>query len=230
MKIKTTHIIYISLSIILCISIVLIFLFWKDTILRRTFSIPGILALFGFMYQSFRDRLTHERQLSLQREQNYYTLSISSHMANKAFDKHVDFCEEYISEIRKMLTNLFPDSDKSKVMDYAENLKGVRINNIPWVTKEINDKLKSFENKLTSLGAKWRNHQVQIGSLEQKLSKGKEINDAFGKLFGYKIKENTAKEEYIDTVEFGMQELLGINELTKLRQQVLSEAMKTLNS
>ena len=225
MKIKP---VYIVLSVLFCISLLVLGLFGQNKISNIILSIPIAGIMIGGIFNFLRDELIHERQLSLQKEQNYYTLSISSHMANVAFNKHVDFCEKYAAKIRKFLVDIFVEEPSIKIADYSDQLKQIRIDYCLWVTPEIVDNLLPFELNLLVLGIDSHNILTLKDTSASSAERLKIYADK-RKILGLEKDEKLGVEN-VETIISKLQKILGINELTKLRQKVLSEAMKTLNS
>ena len=77
-----------------------------EKVLLGIIATPGGLALFGALYQILRDQSAHERKIELQRRQEIFNLGATSNMANVAFDKHVEFCGKYMSEVHDTVSTL----------------------------------------------------------------------------------------------------------------------------
>lgn len=86
---------------ILILSFVATWMLPTTEILRAILSIPGVSAMVVALYQIVRDQAAHERALNLQEKQQLFNLGVTSHMANVAFDRHVQFSEKYISIIAR---------------------------------------------------------------------------------------------------------------------------------
>ncbi|HUU12828.1 MAG TPA: hypothetical protein VM182_03850, partial [Terriglobia bacterium] len=104
MNTKTT---YIALAVVFVASAAAAILLPVGDAVRTLTAVPAIGSLFGALLQIFRDRVAYERSLLLLEAQNSFSIGTTSHMANVAFDKHVLFCEEYVTEMFKALTTLF---------------------------------------------------------------------------------------------------------------------------
>jgi len=196
-------------------------------------SLPGIVALFGFLFQPLRDEIQFKKNRTLQQAQNEFTISISSHMANVAFDKHVLFCEEYISAINNGMPKLFTDGPSASSGDVAEDLKKVRLKYATWVTKEIKDQLLPFEEALSKVDL---NHLI-IKNIPKGDRKNKLIDEMFSVFSDilelqrekYKTKEKVKGIGFSRIIE-RVQDVLGITELTKLRIKVIKEANRAVNA
>jgi hypothetical protein len=60
-------------------------------------GLPAIAALFAALFQLSRDSIAFDRSVRLEEAKNRFTVGATSHMAIVAFDKHVQFCEEYVT-------------------------------------------------------------------------------------------------------------------------------------
>src|SRR4051794_35049823 len=71
-------------------------------------------------------RLQHEVQLALKQRDQSFNLSITSHMANVLFDKHVAFCEEYAARAHQCVRELFRDGPSENAMSIFQELTAIR--------------------------------------------------------------------------------------------------------
>lgn len=113
---------YIALGIIFFFSLLFSIFVPVTQVLHDISTIPAVMALIGAVFQIFKDQAAFEKQLFLQQQQNQFTLGAASHMANVAFDKHVEFCEEYISEMHKTVSTLFTEGPTELALNHAANL------------------------------------------------------------------------------------------------------------
>ncbi|XCN73254.1 MAG: hypothetical protein Q3M24_00390 [Candidatus Electrothrix aestuarii] len=68
-----------------------------NELLKYLLVAPGVAALIGALYQLMRDQASFEKQLNIQERELQYALGAASHMANAAFDNHIQFCEKYMN-------------------------------------------------------------------------------------------------------------------------------------
>ena len=115
-------------------------------------AIPCVGSLLGALYQIFKDQAKFEKDQALQQKQHIFNLSVTSHMANVAFDKHVQFSEEYIQKMDECIKLLFEAGPSGQTLNIAEQLMNIRRKHTPWVTKETTSKLCEFENDLAMIG------------------------------------------------------------------------------
>jgi hypothetical protein len=108
-------------------------------------GVSGILTIFiQSIIQFWRDRLSYERELLLQRSQQGFTVGVASKMAEIAFEKHVKFSEEYIEAAYSALQSL-GSADAVEIDKCMKQLSDLRRQYSPWLTEELDDKLIPFE-------------------------------------------------------------------------------------
>ncbi len=91
--------VYLVAAIVLVVSFVAAWTLPASEILRGIVGLPGVAALFATLYQILRDQAAHERVIELQERQELFNLGVASHMANVAFDRHVQFSERYTTKM-----------------------------------------------------------------------------------------------------------------------------------
>jgi len=151
-------------------------------------------------------------------------------MAEVAYNKHVTFCEEYIERVEKGRQELFRDGLSRNSINIGHELVNIRQKHSPWLTKEIEDSLKPFEQALIKIGA-------QEGLLEsvpvsqQRSEIVKEVYKSFGLVLGHEKPLNEDEANlHIDKVIEKIRDILGINILTKLRLNATDLAFRRLNN
>lgn len=164
-----------SLVVIVASSCLVIFLPVSDET-KTMFSLPGIAGLFSILVQGWRDQVAHERTLELQQRQHEFDLAIASHMANVVFDKQVDFCEKYSQKLNGIVRQMFQEGPSDKTMIHEHELRDIRIEYAPWVSKELTEKLKPFESALREIGA--------LGMLEKHLPNDPQRSKYIERMFG----------------------------------------------
>ncbi len=146
---------YVALAVVFVASLVAatFFHFFPVSIVGDLAGIPAIAALFGALFQLSRDSIAYDRSVRLEEAKNRFTVGATSHMANVAFDKHVQFCEEYTAEVNRTLTFLFRRGPHGDVLQHANALMDIRTNWTVWLTPEIETQLVRFEGALRTIGA-----------------------------------------------------------------------------
>jgi hypothetical protein len=93
-------------------------------VVRGMFAVPGVLALLGMLFQISRDSVAFERTRQLQLDEQIFALGASPHMSTVAFDKHVQFCESYMSEVHETVGTLFREWPTAEGMGCFLRLSG----------------------------------------------------------------------------------------------------------
>ena len=187
-------------------------------------SLPGVGALVGYLSQIYRDSEAYRRQRALNKEQNEFTISISSHMARVAFDKHVSFCEEYISEINLGIPKLLETGPSNCAGHLANKLRKVRLKYNTWITKDITEQLWPFEKALRTISFN-RNYMNQIPDGEKRNALIDEMYRLFDNIFempeGSEFEKEEATSIGVSKIIEKVQDILHITELTSLRNKIL---------
>lgn len=102
----------------------LAFYYWNPASAAIQFlaGIPLVGSLVAALVQILRDQTAQERAMPILAAQNRFSLGASSHMANVAFDKHVQFSEEYAEEVHKALTTLVREGPTPEVLQHTGTL------------------------------------------------------------------------------------------------------------
>jgi hypothetical protein len=181
------------------------------------------------LYQIFRDNLALERELIRQNQNNDFILSMTSHMANEAFNRHVEFVKEYLPAAENGVEQLFrampSEEEIQKVArKLAADLFEVRKRFSVWVTKDIRVRVEPFEKalcKLDALGGR-------ISSCDSGEERGTLVQMFFETLGRVGIAQENQKgavvEECVVQLKEKLQAVLGISELTKLREIYMKKA------
>ena len=193
-----------------------------EAIARQFLALPGIGALIGALYQLVRDEAQHQKKLQIQAVDQEFDLAITSHMANTAFDKHVEFCEEYLAEFHLAMVTLFREAECEEMLNHASNLDQIKVRHRAWLTKEIESELQPFEQALRRIGAAAHFYKADPG---RAVSRGKmdEASKLMSDIFGFTEESGEpANEEVRDSAIIQkIRRILGIEELTYLRYKQL---------
>ena len=192
-------------------------------------AVPGIGALLAVAVQILRDRIAYEREKELQRKQQFFNLGVMSHMASVAFDKHVEFCEKYIGQMSEDLDKLFAEGPTPEALSVADKLRKIRSEFRTWLTKDIVDKILPYEKALREIGASARlEEHLPVG--EKRTSVIDKMFDVFSDVTGIKKEENGINKDIAPEIIINhLQTVLGIQELTELRQKVIKEAIDSIS-
>ena len=151
-------------------------------------------------------------------------------MANVVFDKHVEYCEKYVAEVFETLTTLFRRGPHEEALTHAASLYRIRQAWTIWLTPEIESELEQFEASVRKIGA--NAHLVAMAPGEQGAIK--EMFAEFAAVFGSKYGfdkwngEDVAQDHAIEAVIIHLRSVLGIDELTRLRSDLVRRATNDL--
>ena len=112
---------------------------------------PAIGALIAAVYQILKDHAAFQKQIELQQKNQEFTLGITSHMAQVAFDKHVEFCEKYMAELNCTTLTLFSEGPSEKAGEHAMKFFDLRSEYSTWITEEVSERLTQFERALKDI-------------------------------------------------------------------------------
>jgi len=224
---------------------------------KTTAAVTLFVALAGLVVQLIRDEGAHQRAIELadrasdrsiaaaDREHersvvaadhtNRFALGISSHMANVAFDKHVQFCEAYALVADQALGDIFRNGATADAVDHGRDLFKVRRAHAVWITQEIDEKLQKFEDLFMEMGASAGYVESTRGDREAANQRQDHINRKFKNLMtltgGKEWNEEQLDEEkaVIATIRW-LRGVLGTEELNAVRRVFVKRAMTELGS
>jgi hypothetical protein len=199
------------------------------SVLQAISAVPALGALFAALFQVFRDQAAFERQLLLQQQQQAFSLGAASHMASKAFDKHSEFCEKYMAEVHLTVDTLFREGPTQKALQHASNLVQLKSQYSAWLTKAILDGLVPFEAALRKIGASSYLVEALRGTGDPERPKAiKEMYEVLKEVMALgesKAPSADKAEVTIEAVEQRLRAILGIEQLTAIRQRLIEQAL-----
>lgn len=228
---KITWKIYLVLGLIFVASVLVSLYLPTTEILHDISSIPAVVALIGGIFQIFKDQAAFEKKLIIQQNQNKFTLGAASHMANIAFDKHVAFCEEYITEMHKIVSELFTEGPSPKALKHAYNLYEIQQKYTTWLTPAITESINKFEQALREIGADSDFIRNTIGTDDPERGPAiKRMYKVFKDVLEIRKSEDIEinKDVAVNSIINRLRAVLGIEELTILRQNLIASSVKTL--
>ena len=189
-------------------------------------ALPGSAGLLLALWELLKTDLAHQHRLEEKSAENAFILSATSHMAQKAFDKHVEFCEKYVAKANEGLGILFRDGPTKRALDIATELYGIRLEFVLWQTEDVAIFLSGFEQALREIGADEEFlANVPVGKERTKLVA--RLYDTFKKVTTLQpLPDQPTPEIAITRIIRGLQDHLGVSQLTDLRKHYLSEAAK----
>jgi len=219
--------VYLVAALVLVVSFVAAWTLPTTEILRGIVGLPGVAALFAALYQILRDQAAHERAVELQERQELFHLGVTSHMANVAFDRHVQFSEQYIARMQQGLTELFRTGPPGESLKFCSELIDIRLSFRAWITEDVEAKVMPFENALRQMGAR----KFALEGLAPGPERTRVVNEmyqVFANVTGVKgegeVDETLAPRRIITH----LQDLLGVQQLGRLRRAVVQAAIDAL--
>jgi hypothetical protein len=201
--------------------------------LRAAVAAPGITALLAALFQLMRDEATFEKQLEAQRREFQFAMGSTSHMANVAFDKHVEFCEKYVAELNSAVRTLYREGESERALTHAQALYAIREQYFVWLSSRIDSELDTFESALRKLGADaifiatTTGHE---GYAAQRLLRIERNFELFSRILGLESNEGIQEESMIGALKSKVREILVVEELTWLREHLIKQASSTVKS
>ena len=224
---------YIGLGIVFVASSICAVLLPIEDLFKGIAAMPAVGSLFFSLLQIFRDQAAYEKQLELQRSRQFFDLAVTSHMANTAFDRHVEFCEKYMREVHETFRTLMQDGPTKQATEHANKLYGLRLDYAAWVTDQMGEQLDCFKSALLGLGARTRYIETTGGRPRDATHYSRAIKESYdmweGLLAELLKKESAPKTSItVEKTKTKIREILGIDELTRIRQWVISQATKSI--
>lgn len=218
---------YIFIFVIACLSFVCVIFLPIPEFGKNVMTSPLAVALIAALYKIIMDDARFQKERFLKQEDRIHALSISSHMAAVAFDKHAEFSEKYLEVMRQGLKDLWAKGPCKEAGDLARKLNDTRLDYAAWVTKDIRDSLFPFEHALTMIGVNNEFFRdMPVG--KERSSMVQEVHSLFKQVMEIGENSEESKEIGVSKIIEKIQDLLGINELTQLRRQVIKGALRSL--
>jgi hypothetical protein len=157
-------------------------------------------------------------------------IAVSSHMADTAFKKHVEFCEEYAAKIFESLDTLIRVGATAEAQKIAYGLSKIRRKFVLWQTEDVALLLGRFEQALWNIGAD--NELLQsVTDDSERPELIRRIYEKFNEVMGFELKplsDKPTSEIAITNIIACLQDHLGVSKLTNLRKNCLDEAVKEI--
>ena len=219
---------YLAIGIVFVVSSLATILLPISGLAQSVMASPAALSLIAALYQIFRDEAAFEKEKKIKEEDRLHALSVSSHMAIVAFNKHAEFSEKYLEVMRKGLVELTARGPCKEALKLAGDLRETRLDYAAWVTQDTRDLLLPFEKALTQIGI---NHVIlkDLPVGDKRSTTVQEAADLFMQVMEFE-QGTEEKQIGVSKVVERIQDLLGINELTQMRKQVIKQANKALEA
>jgi len=213
-------------------SVIAVIIIPPDNIYRQLAAVPALGSLFGAILQVFRDQSAFERQLILNHQQQAFNLGVASHMANRAFDKHVEFCEEYMVEVDRIVSTLWREGPTPKATEHSKNLLELKNKYSTWITRDIINGLEPFEQIIREIGSLSGLTKDLSGTGDPTRPEAvKQLFKKFKEVLSIDTGQDEIKEKKkraIKDVEDYLRSILGIEQLTTIRQRLIQQALDSV--
>jgi hypothetical protein len=170
----------------------------------------------------------------LKRAENAFALAASSHMAQMAFDKHVEFCETYVARVYEGFGSLFQQGPTKCACKIATDLHGIRLRFVLWETEDVALRLGEFEKALWDIGND-KDFLQYVADENERAKLDHRIYEKFNELMGLQLKTLPDKPTSkpisaiaITNIIAYLQSHLGSSKLANLRKNYLDEALKEI--
>lgn len=215
------------IGVIVLVSFLLTAFIPVDGFVKGMIATPGVIGLCSALFQLVRDEATYKKNQRSQEIEHYFHLGSASHMAAKVFDKHVEFCEKYLSEVHQLVVTLTREGPTKSALEHASNLYSIRIEYTAWITPEIENKLMPFEKAVRRIGA----NSNFIDALEggeriegQRAKAVEEMFEIFNNLMDIDPSKGKGADATVIAVKEKIRRILQISELISIREALVKRA------
>lgn len=154
--------------------------------------------------------------------------SASSHMANVAFDKYVEFCEAYKDSAGEGVLILIQHGPTREILPEVGKLSEIRYKYSLWIPADVDDRLKAFESVWRTIGAFSGLLDRSVGATEAEAgAHSKAVYKEFAKAMGLNEweGEKLTDEFTVAAIVAGLREVLGTEKINNLRRAVLDQVV-----
>jgi hypothetical protein len=202
----------------------------KEDIGRITKETQAAMKPYTEQLVMFTKEIERRNALEEKGAENAFVLSATSHMAQVAFDKHMEFCERYLSKVREGLSILVQEGPTAKASEIANGLWQVRQDFVLWETKDVALLLNRFDGALREIAfGTLMADQLPVG--EKRSERLDKTFDVFDKVLHLQpLPDGATDEVAIAHIIASLRDHLGVSQLTELRKHYLAEAAKRIES
>lgn len=223
---------YLKLGIVFLISFIVSLALPVSEILKGIAATPALIALIAAIYQILKDQAAFENKVKISEKEQFFNLGITSHMANVAFDKHSEFCEKYMAELHETIGTLFSVGPTERATAHSANFHKLRCDYSAWLPNDISARLEPFEDaifKIGNLAGLAKSLQGEVDQREERIAARKEAQRILSQVIEIRESENNIKLDHaISAVKNKIRNILGVNELTKMRTLLIDKAIASL--
>lgn len=205
---------------LLCLCAFVLSTFLTIVLDLQTLALGSVGALTAALFELVRDNARHQRELELQQGSQSFDLAIASHMAQRVFDKHVEYVEAYMAELHDILEFLLTEGPCVEVQNYVNKLAVINRKFAAWVPSEVRKALRQFEADLFAIG---QHSFVAMHDAELRASERSKAYDLIVKLIAT---DTSAADQasHVEGVKREIRAMLGIEYLYTARLAVLQKS------
>lgn len=194
-------------------------LFWLKERMRQSIN---------HEYSVKLEAVKKEVQSELQQGQQLFNLGAMSHMAITVFNKHVEFSELYLEKVLHAFNYLRSNSDDVKLaLTFAGELTMIRFKYAAWLTEGIDKQLKTFEDKLRTLGANGEYISMPKGEgtdQEDRDRAAREMLSILSAFISWNQPPENHPEVHLNSIHNTLRDILGVSKLVNVRELIIQNA------
>jgi hypothetical protein len=222
---------YALLAAVIVATVVVAALLPHGGLIQTLASIPLFASLTAVAVDVLREQAKRQHETILAETERRFALAAGSHMASTAFDKHVAFCEEYVAEVLSALRTLFREGPTKEALTHSDRLHGIKQKYVVWITRDLESRLEPFERALRKVGVADFVSRQFPGS-NGHADRTRDMYRYFAEVLGT---EHMGKEwegepitdaAAVSRVIGHLRDILGVEELTKLRTLIVGRALE----
>ena len=195
---------------------------------KALIALPGAGGLLTALWEVAKAKIEHDHRLDELAAENAFVIGATSHMAEVAFDKHVEFCEQYVKLVITAMHTLLTEGPTRKALHFAGKLGNLRNDYTLWEAAEVTAFLLKFEAALAKIGA----NEIYLKDVPVGPKRDKVVTDTYdafkavmdiGDLPEGSIERTS--ETAISFIIDSLREHLGVTDLTALRRYAIAAAV-----
>jgi hypothetical protein len=212
---------YLLQAVLLFVSFYLSVHLPATTSIKTLVALPGIGVLFSFLFDIFLVRFKLFSEILRKDKQYDFALGTGAHMASVAYDKHAQFCEEYIIAVEKTFDELTSNGTSKQTGMLVVPLVQIRRKYTAWLTSKLEKELIEYERILIDTGMS--HMMMEFADENSKIEKYAEnIGENLVSLLGNR--EKSVRESAVNHIR----KILEIDTLADIRGVITEEAKNRL--
>jgi hypothetical protein len=187
---------------------------------KDAFAVAAAVAVIGGLAQFFRDQT-----------QNAFAMGATSHMAEVAFDKHVEFCEEYFKAMLSVLADMSASGPHKSAAMSGAKLAEIRRRWAIWISPELDALLARYDFAIFNVGAD-ANLLVEAPNDPDSQETRDRMYRNFSEVLGLGVWKGGAldPDKSANQAIAYIRKAIGNDALTHLRERLLTNALDSLQA